>query len=166
MCRLSSLIENFSNWKWSSVRETTPDKGIRLRSPSVVCTTTFPWTLIPQMTPDPPSSVFTFPPSLGRESNPPMIEREEMMADCWAVKFSPSPSASCICRIGISDTISLTRFIFRQMYSLIFLFQAGRRWRVRRSLMHSSAMVDEWLAVRETLVPRPFLTFCKSPWSP
>ena len=118
------------------------------------------------MTPGWVSSHTTWPPSRGRGSNPPMSERELMMAACWAVKFSPSPSWSCICRIAISEMISFTRLIFRQMNSLIFLFQAGSLCITRRTLMHSSAMVLECEAVSATRVPRPRRTFCSRPWSP
>ena len=43
----------------------------------------------------------------------------------------------------VSEMISLTRLIFRQTNSLIFLFQVGSLWRTLSSLIVSSAMVLE-----------------------
>ena len=73
-----------------------------------------------------PVPASTVPPSLGLGSNPPMSASEAMMEDCCSVKFSPSRSSSCICRIGISATISFTKESFRQTYSLILEVHSGR----------------------------------------
>ena len=79
--------------------------------------------------------VTTVPPSLGLGSNPPIRASEAMMEDCWRVKFSPSRSSSCICRIGISATISLTRDSFRQTYSLILEVHAGRLKKKKKRIL-------------------------------
>ena len=55
------------------------------------CINILPWWLIEHTVPDAASALSTSPPMRGRESNPPIRDKQEIIEACWAVKFSPSP---------------------------------------------------------------------------